>query len=149
MGLMGDAENLSGRLLVIFDGGCGFCNRTVLWLLRRDRRDRLRFVAFENEKAAGVLGRHGIAAPEPDGGSLVVVRGFGGPRESVQTQSDGVVALLRELPGRWPAVGAALRLIPRVVRDRGYGVVARWRHRIGGRLESCPAPTTEEREKFL
>ncbi len=146
---MGNAENLGGRLLVIFDGGCGFCNRTVLWLLRHDGRDRLRFVAFENEKAAGVLERHGIGAPEPDGGSLVVVRGFAGPRESVLTQSDGVVALLRELPGWWSWVGAAIRLVPQKVRDRAYGVVARWRHRINGLSESCFVPTAKERERFL
>jgi predicted DCC family thiol-disulfide oxidoreductase YuxK len=143
--------DIGGRVLVVFDGRCAFCNRAVRWLLRRDRRDRLRFVASESVKVAEVLGRHGvIAAGDGDGpGTLLVVRDTGGAAEKVLVRSDAAVAALRELPGAWPVVGMGLRLIPRVVRDFGYGLVARWRYRIWGRLESCPIPTAGERERFL
>jgi len=60
-----------------------------------------------------------------------------------------MLTLLRELPSPWPAAAAALRLVPRPLRALGYRLVARWRYRIWGRLESCPLPTTEERERFL
>jgi predicted DCC family thiol-disulfide oxidoreductase YuxK len=56
-------EELGGRLLVIFDGQCGFCNRSVRWFLRRDRRDRLRFVASDSPKVAELLARHGGSDP--------------------------------------------------------------------------------------
>jgi predicted DCC family thiol-disulfide oxidoreductase YuxK len=87
----------------------------------------------------------GGATPE----TILVVRDTGGAAESVLVRSDAVVALLRELPRPWPWVGVALRLIPRAVRDLGYRLVARWRYRIWGRLESCPVPSAEERERFL
>jgi len=108
-------------------------------------------VASESVKVAEVLGRHGvIAAGDGDGpGTLLVVRDTGGAAEKVLVRSDAAVAALRELPGAWPVVGMGLRLIPRVVRDFGYGLVARWRYRIWGRLESCPIPTAGERERFL
>jgi predicted DCC family thiol-disulfide oxidoreductase YuxK len=64
-------------------------------------------------------------------------------------RSDAVVALLQELPWPWRTVGKALELIPRPVRDLGYRLIARWRYRIWGRLESCPLPTAEERARFL
>jgi predicted DCC family thiol-disulfide oxidoreductase YuxK len=142
---------IGGRLLVVFDGRCGFCNRTVRWLLRRDGRDRLRFVASESERVVGMLARHGVdVASDADGpGPILVVRDAGGVAESVLVGSDAVVALLRELPRPWAWVGVALKWIPRPVRDMVYGLVARWRYRIWGRLESCPAPTAEERERFL
>jgi predicted DCC family thiol-disulfide oxidoreductase YuxK len=143
--------DIGGRVLVVFDGRCGFCNRAVRWLLRRDKRDRLRFVAAESVKVAGLLERHGVvAADDGDGpGTVLLVRDAGGAGEKVLVRSDAAVAALRELPGAWPAVGMGLRLVPRVVRDFGYGLVARWRYRIWGRLESCPIPTEEERERFL
>jgi predicted DCC family thiol-disulfide oxidoreductase YuxK len=59
------------------------------------------------------------------------------------------MALLSELPRPWPAIAAALGWIPRLLRDLGYRLVARWRYRIWERLESCPVPTAEERERFL
>ena len=37
----------------------------------------------------------------------------------------------------------ALEWIPRPVRDLVYRLIARWRTRIRGRLESCPMPAAE------
>jgi len=146
-----ESLDIGGRLLVVFDGRCGFCNHSVRWLLRRDRRDRLRFVASESERVVGMLARHAVdVAGNADGpGSIVVVRDAGGVKERVLVGSDAVVALLRELPRPWTWVGMTLKWIPRPVRDMGYGLVARWRYRIWGRLESCPVPTAEERGRFL
>ena len=149
---MEEFSNIGGRLLVMFDGHCGFCNASVRWLVRRDRRDRLRFVALESVSAAPVLARHEVGGSMARGSipeTILVVRNTGGAAESVLVRSDAVVALLRELPRPWPWVGVALRLIPRAVRDLGYRLVARWRYRIWGRLESCPMPSAEERERFL
>jgi predicted DCC family thiol-disulfide oxidoreductase YuxK len=141
--------DIGGRLLVVFDGHCGFCNASVRWLLRRDRWNRLRFVALESEKVAGLLERHSLSGLDSASGTMLVVRDAGEAWESVLVRSDAVVALLRELPQPWPAVGVALKWIPWPVRELGYRMIARWRHRIWGRLESCPVPTAEERERFL
>ena len=148
---MDESVDIGGRLLVVFDGHCGFCNRTVRWLLRRDRRDRLRFVASESDCVVGMLARHAVdVASNADGpGSIVVVRDAGGVVERVLVGSDAVAALLCELRRPWTWVGVTLKWIPRPVRDMGYRLVARWRYRIWGRLESCPVPTAEERERFL
>jgi predicted DCC family thiol-disulfide oxidoreductase YuxK len=145
--------DIGGRSLVMFDGCCGFCNAWVRWLLRRDKRDRLRFVELESEKAAATLVRLGYVGTKPASGlttgTMLMVRDMGGSADSVLERSDAVVALLRELPRPWPWVGGALRLVPRIVLDLGYRIVARWRYRIWGRLESCPVPTAEERGRFL
>jgi predicted DCC family thiol-disulfide oxidoreductase YuxK len=140
-----------GQLLVIFDGHCGLCNSLVRWLLRRDSQNRLRFAASESEKVVELLARHGFAVLDPPAGpgTILVVRDTDCPQERVLVRSDAVVALLNELPRPWPVVATILKLIPRPLRDFGYRLIARWRYRIWGRLESCPLPTTEERERFL
>jgi len=144
-----EAIDIGGRLLVVFDGHCGFCNGSVRWLLRRDRGDRLRFVAFESDKVAGLLAQNSLSGLDSASGTMLAVRDTGGVAESVLARSDAVVALLLELPQPWPVVGAVLKWVPRPVRDLGYRVIARWRYRIWGRLESCPVPTAEERGRFL
>lgn len=148
---MSELDRIGDHLLVIFDGHCGLCNGVVRWLLRRDRRDRLRFVAFEPARVAGLLARHGISPPDSESGpaTILVVRELGSPAERMLGRSDAVLALLGELPRPWPVVGVALGWIPRPVRDLGYRLIARWRYRIWGRLESCPVPTAEERVRFL
>ena len=146
-----ELEEIGDRLLVIFDGHCGFCNRSVRWFLRRDRGDRLRFAASESPKVAGLLARHGMGATDLASGpdTMLVVRDPDGPAERVFVRSDATLALLRELPRPWPGVGVLFGWVPRPVRELGYRLIARWRYRIWGRLESCPIPTAEERSRFL
>jgi predicted DCC family thiol-disulfide oxidoreductase YuxK len=146
-----ELNEIGDRLLVIFDGHCGFCNRSVRWFLRRDRRDRLRFVASESPKVAGLLARHGTGAMDLASGpdTMLVVRDPDGPAERVYVRSDAALALLAELPRPWPGVGVVFGWVPRPVRELGYRLIARWRYRIWGRLESCPLPTPQERSRFL
>jgi predicted DCC family thiol-disulfide oxidoreductase YuxK len=151
-----DLENIGDRLLVIFDGHCGFCNRSVRWFLTRDRKDRLRFVASESPKVGAILARQGITQTDQGLGSstlapstILVVRNPESPAEQVLVRSDAAIAMLRELPRPWPTVAAILRCIPRPLRDLGYRLIARFRYRIWGRLETCPIPTPQEQIRFL
>jgi predicted DCC family thiol-disulfide oxidoreductase YuxK len=148
---MCDRIELGGRLLVIFDGHCGFCNLSVRWFLKRDLHDRLRFAASQSPPVAALLARHGFASADLETGpnTILVVCRADGPSERVLVRSDAALAMLLELPRPWPALGRVFGWIPRPVRDLGYRLVARWRYRIWGRLESCPLPTAEERERFL
>ena len=140
---------LGGRLLVLFDGHCGLCNRSVRWLLRRDRHDRLRF-APSNAPQVAALTRLNFVMSDANGpNSILVALYIGSPAERLLARSDAVLAVLAELPQPWPALAAILRLIPRPLRDLVYRLVARWRYRIWGRLESCPIPTAAERDRFL
>jgi predicted DCC family thiol-disulfide oxidoreductase YuxK len=147
---MGELNELGGRLLVVFDGHCGFCNGWVRWLLRRDRHDRLRFAASSSPAVAPLLAQHAELL-EP-GGVPSTMLAFRNPLEAGEqplTRFAATLALLRELPRPWPAVAAALRWIPSFLSDPLYRMVARWRYRIWGRLESCPIPAAEDRARFL
>ncbi len=146
---MSSLNQLGGRLLVVYDGHCGLCNGSVRWLLRRDQRDRLRFVPSESSKVAELLERHGYGAAEAGPETILVVRNAGEAGERVLERSDAVLALLAELPGAWSALAAGLGWIPRPLRDIGYRLVARGRYRIWGRFKSCPLPTAAERGRFL
>jgi predicted DCC family thiol-disulfide oxidoreductase YuxK len=146
-----ELNGIGDRLLVIFDGYCGFCNGSVRWFLRRDRNDRLRFVPSESHKVSGLLARLGMGLPGSELGpnTIVVVRSPGGPDERVFIRSEAAREMLGELPQPWRLAGVVFGWIPRPVRDLGYRMIAQWRYRIWGRLESCPLPTVEERARFL
>ena len=131
--------------LILYDGVCGLCHGTVRFVLRRDRGGRFRFAPLQGETAGALLGRHGLAR-ELD--SLIYVEGFGGPAERVYMRSDGVLRILVQLGGAWRCVNA-LRILPRPLRDAVYDLVARYRYRWFGRLDSCPLPSPEARARFL
>jgi predicted DCC family thiol-disulfide oxidoreductase YuxK len=138
------------HVVMLYDGLCGFCNKTVQWLLKRDRYERFRFAPQQSSFAAAILARHGIDREIMlKNNSVYLVLDLGSGHERLLTQSDVTVKLLMLLGGGWRVLGSLLRLVPRFVRNAAYGVAARNRYHLAGRLEVCPLPSEAERMKFL
>jgi len=138
------AQNDTSRL-VLFDGVCGLCARTVRFVLRRDRAGRFVFAPLQGETAAAVLEKHSMAS---DLETMIYVSDLDGPTERVFTRSGAALAILDELGGLWRVV-ALLRVVPRPIRDAVYRLVARYRYRWFGRFETCQLPSPAQRERFL
>jgi predicted DCC family thiol-disulfide oxidoreductase YuxK len=143
-------NQLGDRLLVIYDGYCGLCNASIHWLLRRDRDDRLRFAPSNNPALAPLLAAYPVA-PDSSGapGSVLVVRLPFSAHPQVFVRSRAILAALRVLPFPWPAVAILLGLVPALLADPVYRLIARWRYRFWGRLEICPLPTPDQQSHFL
>ena len=133
--------------IVFYDGVCGLCNRLVQFLLKHDRKDRLRFAALQSDFAAKVLGRHGIDPTDLD--TVHVVVNFDGPSERVLNRSTAVLRALSELGGIWSIAGGLGVIVPRPLRNFFYGLVATNRYRIFGKYETCMLPSPSDRAKFL
>ena len=147
---MAESLEIGDRLLVVFDGNCVLCNGWVRWLMRRDRGDRFRFAAFSTPAVGPLLERHGLTVGAGEvPGTVLAFRFAPGGGEQMLVRVGAVRAMLRELPRPWPGVAAALGWVPGFLSDPAYLLVARWRYRVWGRLESCPIPTAEERARFL
>lgn len=134
------------RPVLLYDGRCGFCDRTVRLLLRIDRRRVFRFAPLGGHFASETLARH----PHLRGiDSLVLIEvAEGGSGDRAHARSDALVQVARHLGGPWQLL-MALRAVPRPVRDRLYDLFARHRQRIGGRLDTCHLPGPEVRSRFL
>lgn len=132
--------------VVLYDGVCAFCNRGVLFLVKNDHHDRLRFASLQSDFAKALLGQHGVAASELD--TIYVVMDYRQVNESLLARSDAVIQLARALGGIWN-IASLLRLVPKRARDRMYDVIARHRHRVLGKHETCKAPEQRYRHKFL
>jgi predicted DCC family thiol-disulfide oxidoreductase YuxK len=132
----------TGHHLVFFDGVCGLCNKTVRFLLTRDRHDRLRFAPLQGETAGRVLPPLGGRPQELDTIYLVTSDG------RLLQRSRAIVFALQALGGAWRLAGI-LKVVPRPVADRLYALVARLRYRLFGRLDACPIPSPAERARFL
>jgi predicted DCC family thiol-disulfide oxidoreductase YuxK len=141
-----ERTEIEGRALLLYDGVCALCNGIVQFLLKRDRMARLRYTPLQSMLGREVLVRFGIHAT-PNGVALVTDALT--PRERLYQRSDAVQEALRLLGGRWRGLGRVMRLVPRALREFGYGVVARLRYRIFGRHEICPIPPPKQRALIL
>jgi len=132
--------------LLLFDGECGVCTRSVRLLLRWDRSRRtLRFAPLGGKVARRILAVHPEArgidsllwyCPGPTGGELL-------------SRSDAILAAGTYLGGVWAVLSVIGRLVPGSLRDAAYDLVARYRRRFPGMHRACRLPTPEESQRFL
>jgi predicted DCC family thiol-disulfide oxidoreductase YuxK len=134
------------RQLVLYDGVCGLCDRTVQFLLAEDRRGVLTFAPLQGETAAAVRRRWPALAGVD---SLVYARDEGALGERIFVRSRAVAEVLAALGGFWRAAAWPLALVPRPLADRAYDFVARNRYDWFGRFDACKLPTPEERARFV
>ncbi len=140
---MGDA---GGQHVLLFDGHCGFCDRTVQHVLAHDERGTMRFAPLQGTWAAGVLARHpGLA----DVDSLVLVELGEDGGERVSVRSEAVRRVAAYLGGPHRVVRTLLAVVPRRLADWGYDLFARHRHRLFGEYDECVVPAPEVRARFL
>ena len=136
------SEALRGKRVVLFDGVCNLCNGYVSFLLPRSD-DTLMFAALQSEEGVAVRSELGEdPGTEPDSILLIDTDG------RVYERSDAVLEVVSSLGGIYRAA-AAFRVVPRVLRDAVYRVVARWRYSVFGRREVCRVPTPAERDRVL
>ncbi|WP_420130158.1 thiol-disulfide oxidoreductase DCC family protein [Longimicrobium sp.] len=127
--------------IVLYDGVCGLCDRSVQLILRNDRRGRFRFAALQSDPGRALLHAFGLSTETLD--SIVLVEGGRAWRKSA-----AALRIARRMDAPWPLLWP-LALVPRVVADVFYDLVARNRYRIFGKLDACMIPPPEVRARFL
>ena len=127
--------------LVLFDGVCNLCSGFVQFVIARDPGGRFHFGALQSAAARRVLELHDAPDPLPD--AMVLVEDG-----HLYTRSTAVLRVARYLTFPWP-LAFALLVVPRVLRDWVYTLVARRRYRWFGRRDHCMVPTPDLRSRFI
>lgn len=128
-------------LILLYDGVCGLCDRSVQFILARDPGGSMRFATLQ-----GPLGQAALARlPALAGVDSVVLLHAGG----AWVRSTAVLEVARYLGGAWALLGVLGYVLPRRLRDWLYDRVARNRYRTFGKFDACPIPAPDARARFL
>ena len=141
MGATPDPAASPPSAVVLFDGVCNLCNRSVNFIIDHDARAYFRFAALQSDAATPLLARCGLAADFLAG---VVLWEDG----RCFTRSTAALRIFRRLGGPWPLLYACI-LVPRPLRDAAYDWIIGRRYRWFGKTESCRVPTPEVMDRFL
>lgn len=126
--------------IVFYDGDCGLCDRFVKFLIKIDKKRRLRYSTLQGETAKQIIG-------SPEGASetwsIQLL-----DSEGLFQRSQGALRTIAHVGGIWRAA-RWLMIFPRPIRDGVYRFVATHRYRWFGKTDSCMLPTPALRERFL
>jgi predicted DCC family thiol-disulfide oxidoreductase YuxK len=127
--------------IVLFDGVCNLCNRSVQFILRHDRKKKFKFASLQGKTGQALLQQYGIGQNEPN--SFVLINDG-----KVYTRSTAVMRMLKMLGGGW-ALFYFFIIIPVFIRDGVYNWVARNRYKWFGKRDSCMLPGPALKDRFL
>lgn len=132
---------MEAKAVILFDGVCNFCNRTVQFLIKHDKQDNLRFASLQSETGRSILS---LAHLSPDYKESILF--FEGGK--IWQKSDAFCKIMSRLPGGWKLL-SWIKITPRFIRDAGYQFIASHRYQWFGKREQCMIPPKEWEKKFL
>ena len=125
--------------VIVYDGDCIFCSRSMAWVARHDDMDLVRFTPCTSPLGRSLMEERGIDPADPST-FLLILEG----RAYVRSEAMLRVVALLDRPARTLRV---MRLVPRPLRDAVYDAVARSRKRI--MRGECPVPTREFQSRLI
>lgn len=131
--------NLSEENIVFFDGVCNLCNKSVDWVIRRDKKNRLKYAPLQGDASKKLLNSH-------DGQEFNSIVFYN--KGIVYQRSTAFIKLMVSVGRGWQMM-YLLMVFPAFIRDFVYNIIAKNRYKWWGKRDSCRLPTEEEAAKFL
>lgn len=129
------------KKIVLFDGVCNLCNKSVTFIIEHDKNDKFRFASLQSEIGKKLTRERGIETSKVD--SIVLID----PGNAYFVKSSAALEIAKELSGySWLRI---FLYLPEWLRDFIYDIIAKNRYNWFGKKDNCMVPTNELRGKFL
>jgi len=126
--------------IILFDGVCNFCNSSVQFIIRHDRKGMIHFASLQSSVGRKYLEKHSIPS---DIDSVVLIDG-----DKWYIESDAMMKIGNYLGGVFHLL-FLLHLVPKGIRNYVYRWFVKRRYQFFGKQESCMLPSKEIRERFI
>ena len=126
--------------VILFDGVCNYCNSMVHFVIKADRKKRIRFSALQSGSARALLDE--LRVPKNIDSFVFIIH------NQVYLRSSAALKVLEHLPWYWRWTNI-FWIIPEFLRDKVYDFIAKNRYKWFGKKESCMIPGPEVRSRFL
>ena len=121
------------RALMLFDGVCVFCSRSVKFVSDRSNHEKINFCPMQSEQGRELL--LSLDMSDVSYETLVVIY-----KGKTLTKSQAIIRLMKLMKGVWPMTAEILAVFPISILDKAYDVIARNRYKIFGKSEFCYLP---------
>ena len=126
--------------IIFFDGVCNLCNRSVQFVIKRDKEARFRYASLQSAAGQEMLNKHSLSQDHFN--SFILLEDG-----KIYSRSDAALRVSSQLKG-WKWTGL-FKIVPRFIRNAVYNVIARNRYKWFGKRDECMIPTPELKSRFL
>ncbi|MGD6967963.1 thiol-disulfide oxidoreductase DCC family protein [Rossellomorea vietnamensis] len=126
--------------IILFDGVCNLCNHIVQFVIKRDKHAYFKFASLQSEAGQTLLEKYKV---DPKTDSIVLIE-----QDECYMKSSAALRVGKKLTGVWKAFFIFI-IIPPVIRDKVYDLIARNRYNWFGKRDSCMLPSPEMKKRFI
>lgn len=128
--------------LILFDGVCNLCNSSVLFVIKRDKKDIFRFAPLQSKVGQTIVKHYNIDQSKTD--SILLYSKDTG----LSIKSSAALKTAKHLGFPINLLWLFL-IVPSFIRNIVYDFVAKNRYKWYGKKDQCMIPTPELKSKFL
>ena len=134
-------SNQNQKAIVLFDGVCNFCNSSVNFIIKHDKKDHFRFTPLQSEKGKMLLQAFNENGKGLD--SLVLIE-----NNKLYKRSTASLKITKQLRRPYSLLYLFI-IIPSFLRDPIYNFIAKNRYKWFGKKDVCMIPTPAVKDKFI
>jgi predicted DCC family thiol-disulfide oxidoreductase YuxK len=127
-----------GHEVILFDGECHLCSRSVHFIIQRDKKAHYKFAPLSHPEAQEIIQKT-VSLPLPQ--TMYLIR-----QEQILMRSTAPLTICKNLTYPWKLCTIFL-FVPTFIRDGLYNIVVKNRHRFF--KSSCTLPTEEHRTRII
>jgi len=130
------------KKLILFDGVCNLCNTSVLYVIKRDKKNIFMFAPLQSNIGQQIAEIYSIDSKEPD--SILLYE----HEKWVSNKSTAAIKIASKLGFPYNLL-MIFYIIPPFIRNWVYDYIAKNRYKWYGKKEQCMIPTQELKAKFI
>jgi predicted DCC family thiol-disulfide oxidoreductase YuxK len=127
--------------IILFDGVCNLCNKSVQRVLNNDKKNFFHFAALQSAAGQQLLLENNL--PTENFGSFVLLM-----HGKVYLKSTAALVAAKQLSGPIKLLYGFI-IVPVFIRDFVYDIIAKNRYKWFGSRDECMVPTAAIKAKFL
>lgn len=130
------------KKLILFDGVCNLCNNSVLFVIKRDKKNLFMFAPLQSKIGKQIIEEFNIDTNKMD--SIMLYN----PEMGIYYKSTAALKIASKLGFPLNLLAVSL-IVPNFIRNWVYDFIARNRYKWYGKKDACMIPTPELKSKFL
>jgi predicted DCC family thiol-disulfide oxidoreductase YuxK len=130
------------KKIILFDGVCNLCDKSVHFIIKHDKNDVFRFVALQSDLGKKIIKHIGINTTKTD--SIILYQ----PGMAYFYKAEAALKIAKELGGIY-IVLSLFSVLPNSLSNLVYDWIAKNRYKWYGKKDECMIPSPELKAKFL
>lgn len=131
------------KQLILFDGVCNLCNSSVLFVIKRDKKDKFLFAPLQSDIGSEIITEFNVDTQNTD--SILL---YNPEKKSLKYKSSAALHISKHLVFPYHLM-VIFFIVPTFIRNWIYDYIAKHRYQWYGKKESCMIPTPELQSKFM